>query len=318
MTEPLLNPSSKRYVLEPIRHPDVWKFYEKAEASFWVAGEVDLSNDLKDWKNLTPNEKHFVSHVLAFFAASEGMVNENLSERFGREVQMLEAKFFYDFQKAMENTHSRMYSRLITTYITDPVEAIRLLPGIETVPCVRRKALWALKWITSETRFSVRLLAFAIVEGIFFSASFAAIYYLRHRGLLPGLCHANELIARDEGLHQDFAAYLYMHHMQDKLSKEEVHELFREAVEAEVEFCTESLPVSLIGMNARDMVTYVKFVADRLLIQIGVEKLYGAKCPFDWAEALSLTGKVNFFERRNSDYTKAGSVVREFDTDAAF
>ena len=316
--EPLLNTESKRYVLEPIRHPDVWEFYERAEACFWVAGEVDLSHDLHDWGKLNANEKHFVSHVLAFFAASDGIVNENLSERFGREVQMLEAKFFYDFQKAIENTHSRMYSRLITTYVSDAAEQARLLGGIETVPCVRRKAEWALRWIGSESRFPVRLLAFAVVEGIFFSASFCAIYFFRHRGVLPGLCHANELIARDEGLHQDFAVHLYVHHVQQKLEEEEVHALVRDAVDAEVEYCTGALPVALIGMNSREMVTYVQFVADRLLVQLGVAKLYNVACPFDWAEALSLEAKTNFFERRNSEYSKAGRVVREFAIDAQF
>ena len=322
--EVLLRPEEKRYVLEPIRHPKVWEFYERAEACLWVAGEVDLSHDLKDWtEKLTDDERHFVSHVLAFFAASDGIVNENLAERFGREVQLLEAKFFYDLQKMIENVHSRMYSRLITTYIRDPAERTRLLEAIDTIPCVQRKAEWALKWIASSDSFATRLVAFAVVEGIFFSGSFCAIFWLKKRGLMPGLCHSNELISRDEGMHQDFAAHLYAHMIEQKLDESVVHALVGSAVDEEVHFCTEALPVDLIGMNARDMAQYIRFVADRLLTQLGVSKLYRASNPFDWMELISLEGKTNFFERRVGEYQKAGAGgtaegAHEFSTDADF
>jgi ribonucleoside-diphosphate reductase beta chain len=319
--EPLLRSEQKRYTLEPIRHDDVWRFYERAEAGFWVAGEVDLAGDLVHWRErLTADERHFVSHVLAFFAASDGIVNENLAERFGREVQMLEAKYVYDFQKAMENIHSQMYSRLISTYIDDAAEADRLFRAVETVPCVGRKAAWALKWIESSASFATRLVAFAVVEGIFFSGSFCAIFWLKKRGLMPGLCQSNELIARDEGLHQDFACHLYVHHVRGRLDEATVHALVGEAVAEEVHFCTEALPVALLGMNAGDMATYIRFVADRLLRQLGHAPLYRAANPFDWMDLQSLQGKTNFFERRVSEYRKAGTAGArgDFVTDAAF
>jgi ribonucleoside-diphosphate reductase beta chain len=322
LDELLLSPEKKRYVIFPIQHPGLWERHKKQEAAEWKAGEVDLSHDLGDWSNLTDDERFFLKHVLAFFAASDGVVNENLCERFTREVQILEAKFFYTLQMKMENVHSEMYSRLIDTYVHDLPEKTRLLRGIETIPCVKRKAAWAIRWIESEeASFATRLLAFAVVEGIFFSGSFCAIFWLKKRGLMPGLCHANELIARDEGMHQEFAVYLYTEMLAHKLEEADVHALVDEAVDVEVNFCTEALPVSLIGMNREDMATYIRFVADRLLTQLGVSKLYNVANPFDWMALISLEGKTNFFERRVSEYQMAGVKMEgahEFSKEADF
>lgn len=316
--EPLLSPEEKRYTLHPIRHPRLFDFYEKHESAFWKVSEVDLSSDLVHWeKRLTPDEKRFVSHVLAFFASSDGIVQENLAERFGREVQILEAKFFYSFQSSMENIHSRMYSTLITTYVSDEAERQRLFTAATEMPCVKRKADWALRWIESPAAFATRLVAFAAVEGVFFSASFCAIFWLKKRGLMPGLAQSNILISRDEGLHQDFACFLYREYLVNKLSDEQVHDIVGSAVAEEDYFCTEALPVSLIGMNADSMRTYIRFVADRLLTQLGHPKLYHAANPFDWMALQGLEHKENFFETRVTDYqlAKGGHV---FDTAADF
>ena len=302
--EPLLVENPNRFVLFPIQNDDVWQFYKKAEASFWTAEEIDLSQDQKDWENLNDNEKHFISHVLAFFAASDGIVNENLAVNFMQEVQMPEARCFYGFQIMMENIHSETYSLLIDTYIKDPKEKDRLFNALETVPCVKKKGEWALKWINSED-FAERIIAFAAVEGIFFSGSFCSIFWLKKRGLMPGLTFSNELISRDEGLHCDFACLLYGY-LQNKLSEERVHSIIRDAVTIEQEFVTDALPVNLIGMNAKNMAQYIEFVADRLLVSLGYCKIYNATNPFDFMEMISLQGKTNFFEKRVAEYQKAG------------
>merc|ERR1719272_1570559 len=303
--EPILQVNKQRFVLFPIKYPRVWEMYKKAEASFWTAEEVDLAHDAPDWEKLTADEKFFVSHVLAFFAASDGIVNENLCERFASEVQLPEARCFYGFQIAMENIHSETYSLLIDTYIKDTVEKERLFNALETVPCVRKKADWALKWITESSRFAERLVAFATVEGIFFSGSFCAIFWLKKRGLMPGLTFSNELISRDEGMHCDFACLLYSM-LENKLSDEKVHAIIGEAVMYEKEFVTEALPVNLIGINCDMMCQYIEFVADHLLMSLGVPKLYNTTNPFDWMEMISLEGKTNFFEKRVGEYQKAG------------
>ena len=319
--EPLLCEEAKRYVLFPVRHAEAYAWYKRIRAASWEVGEVDLSHDLGDWGRLTADERHFVSHVLAFFAASDGIVNENLAERFGREIQALEFKMFYDEQKTQENVHSEMYSTLIMTYVRDEATRAHLFDAIDTIPCVRRKALWAQKWIASPDSFATRLVAFAVVEGIFFSGSFCAIFWLKRRGLMPGLCHSNELISRDEGMHQEFACYVYAQ-LARRLDHAVVHAIVSEAVEEECAFCTEALPVALIGMNAGDMAQYIRFVADRLLTQLGAPKLYHATNPFDWMELLSLEGKTNFFERRVGEYQKAGAKAtggaHEFSVDAEF
>jgi ribonucleoside-diphosphate reductase beta chain len=302
--EPLLVENPNRFVLFPIQNDDVWQFYKKAEASFWTAEEIDLSQDQKDWENLNENEKHFISHVLAFFAASDGIVNENLAVNFMQEVQMPEARCFYGFQIMMENIHSETYSLLIDTYIKDPKEKDRLFNALETVPCVKKKGEWALKWINSED-FAERIIAFAAVEGIFFSGSFCSIFWLKKRGLMPGLTFSNELISRDEGLHCDFACLLYGY-LQNKLTEERVHSIIRDAVTIEQEFVTDALPVNLIGMNAKNMAQYIEFVADRLLVSLGYNKIYNASNPFDFMEMISLQGKTNFFEKRVAEYQKAG------------
>ncbi|MCS7018667.1 MAG: ribonucleoside-diphosphate reductase small subunit [Cytophagales bacterium] len=303
--EPLLVENPNRFVLLPIEYDDIWQMYKKHEASFWTAEEIDLSQDLKDWENLTPGERHFISHVLAFFAASDGIVNENLAANFLHEVQYSEAKCFYGFQIMMENIHSETYSLLIDTYIKDPVEKHRLFNAIETVPCVKKKAQWALRWIKSP-HFAERLVAFAAVEGIFFSGSFCAIFWLKKRGLMPGLSFSNELISRDEGLHCDFACLLYTRHLVNKLPEERVLEIITDAVKIEQEFITDALPVDLIGMNSRLMSQYIEFVADRLLVELGYKKYYGSSNPFDFMEMISLQGKTNFFEKRVGEYQKAG------------
>lgn len=302
--EPLLIENPNRFVLFPIQNNDVWQMYKKAEASFWTAEEIDLGQDQKDWDNLNDNERHFISHVLAFFAASDGIVNENLAVNFMQEVQMPEARCFYGFQIMMENIHSETYSLLIDTYIKNPQEKDRLFNALETVPCVKKKGEWALKWINSED-FAERIIAFAAVEGIFFSGSFCSIFWLKKRGLMPGLTFSNELISRDEGLHCDFACLLYSY-LQNKLPEERVHSIIRDAVTIEQEFVTDALPVNLIGMNATSMSQYIEFVADRLLDSLGYSKIYNATNPFDFMEMISLQGKTNFFEKRVAEYQKAG------------
>ena len=303
--EPILIENKNRFVLFPIEHHDIWEFYKKAEASFWTAEEIDLSQDLKDWEGLNEGERHFISHVLAFFAASDGIVNENLAENFVAEVQYTEAKFFYGFQIAVENIHSETYSLLIDTYVKDPEEREHLLNAIETVDCVKKKADWALRWIDKGS-FAERLIAFAAVEGIFFSGSFCSIFWMKKRGLMPGLSFSNELISRDEGLHCDFACLLYNNHLKNKLPVETVTRIITDAVEIEKEFVTDALPVRLIGMNADLMTQYIEFVADRLLMELNCPKVYNATNPFDFMEMISLQGKTNFFEKRVGDYQKAG------------
>jgi ribonucleoside-diphosphate reductase beta chain len=303
--EPLLTENPNRFVLFPIQYNDIWKMYKKAEASFWTAEEIDLSQDLKDWENLSDGERYFVSHILAFFAASDGIVNENLAANFLHEVQYSEAKCFYGYQIMMENIHSETYSLLIDTYIKDGNEKNRLFNALETVPCVGKKGQWALRWINSES-FAERLVAFAAVEGIFFSGSFCSIFWLKKRGLMPGLTFSNELISRDEGLHCDFACLLYSKYLKNKLSNERVLEIINDAVAIEQEFVTDALPVNLIGMNAKLMNQYIEFVADRLLGELGCKKYYNSANPFDFMEMISLQGKTNFFEKRVAEYQKAG------------
>lgn len=307
MTEPILQPNPDRFVIYPIVHSDLWDEFKRQEASFWTAEEIDLGDDLRDWKALKDDERHFIKHVLAFFAASDGIVNENLCYRFANEVQYPEARAAYTFQAAMETIHSETYSLLIDTYISEPTEKTRLLHAIETIPAVKKKADWALKWLNDDAPFVHRLLAFACVEGIFFSGSFCAIFWLKHRGLgLKGLTFSNELISRDEAAHTDFAVQIYKNHIVDRLTTETIHSIVGDAVAIEKEFVCEALPVSLIGMNSNSMSTYIEFVADRLLTDLGHPKLYNAKNPFPWMEMLGLEGKTNFFERRVSEYAKAG------------
>lgn len=308
--EPLLQENNNRFVLFPIKYPKVWEMYKKAEASFWTAEEIDLSPDLVDWEKLNDDERHFIKHVLAFFAASDGIVNENLAERFIQEVQIAEARCFYGFQIAIENIHSETYSLLIDTYIKDTAEKETLFNAIDTVPCVQKKANWAMRWIGSESTFAERLIAFAAVEGIFFSGSFCSVFWLKKRGLMPGLTFSNELISRDEGLHCDFACLLYSM-LENKLSKDRVKDIIVQAVTIEKEFILEALPVSLIGMNAKLMSEYIEFVADRLLASLNVEKVYGTPNPFPWMELISLQGKTNFFEKRVSEYQKAGVMAEK-------
>lgn len=299
--------SAARYTLFPIRHAAIWELYKKHQAAFWTAEEIDLSGDLKDWESLSDGERHFIKTVLAFFAASDGIVLENLVERFCNDVQLPEARCFYAFQAAMENVHSETYSLLLDTYIKDGVEKDRLFRAIEEIPCVKRKAEWAIRWIGSESSFAERLVAFAAVEGIFFSGSFCAIFYLKKRGLMSGLTFSNELISRDEGLHCEHACLLYsMIPEAQKLSEARVQEIICDAVECEKEFVTDSLPVALIGMNADMMREYISYCADRLLLSLGYGKVYNATQPFDWMELISIEGKTNFFERRVGEYQKAG------------
>ncbi|AFD05853.1 ribonucleoside-diphosphate reductase small subunit [Solitalea canadensis] len=302
--EPLLQENKERFVLLPIKYPEIWEMYKKAEASFWTAEEIDLSLDLKDWENFNDGERHFISHVLAFFAASDGIVNENLAVNFMSEVQIPEARCYYGFQIMMENIHSETYALLIDTYVKDTAEKNRLFNAIETVPCVKQKAEWALRWIENGT-FAERLVAFAAVEGIFFSGSFCSIFWLKKRGLMPGLTFSNELISRDEGSHCEFACLLYSM-LINKLSEERVHQIITDAVEIEKQFITDALPVALIGMNAKLMQQYIEFVADRWLNALGYSKIYNATNPFDFMEMISLQGKTNFFEKRVGDYQKSG------------
>ncbi|XP_077207878.1 ribonucleoside-diphosphate reductase subunit M2 B [Paroedura picta] len=302
--EPLLRKNPHRFVIFPIHYPDIWKMYKKAQASFWTVEEVDLSKDLPHWNKLKPEEKYFISHILAFFAASDGIVNENLVERFSQEVQVPEARCFYGFQILIENVHSEMYSLLIDTYIKDPEKRDFLFNAVETLPCVKKKADWALRWIRDrEATFGERVVAFAAVEGIFFSGAFAAIFWLKKRGLMPGLTFSNELISRDEGLHCDFACLMFQH-LVNRPPEERVKEIIAHAVEIEQEFLTEALPVGLIGMNCTLMKQYIEFVADRLLLELGFSKVFEAKNPFDFMENISLEGKTNFFEKRVAEYQR--------------
>ena len=312
--EPILKENPNRFVLFPIQHPDIWEMYKKQEASIWTAEELDLSPDLIDWDTkLNDDERFFIKHILAFFAASDGIVNENLAENFLSEVQYTEAKFFYGFQVMMENIHSETYSLLIDTYIKDTKEKNYLFNAIETFEPVKKKADWAMRWIDNGS-YAERLISFAAVEGIFFSGSFCSIFWLKKRGLMPGLTFSNELISRDEGLHCDFACMLYNNHLVNKLPKEQVEKIIKDAVDIEKEFVTESLPVRLIGMNADLMSQYIEFVADRLLSELGNDKIYNTPNPFDFMDMINLQGKTNFFEKRVGEYQKAGVLNNENNT----
>jgi ribonucleoside-diphosphate reductase beta chain len=312
--EPILKENPNRFVLFPIQHNDIWEMYKKQEASIWTAEELDLSPDLVDWESkLNDDERFFIKHVLAFFAASDGIVNENLAENFLSEVQYTEAKFFYGFQVMMENIHSETYSLLIDTYIKDTKEKNYLFNAIETFEPVKKKADWAMRWIDNGS-YAERLISFAAVEGIFFSGSFCSIFWLKKRGLMPGLTFSNELISRDEGLHCDFACMLYNNHLVNKLPKEQVQKIIADAVEIEKEFVTESLPVRLIGMNSDLMSQYIEFVADRLLTELGNDKIYNTSNPFDFMDMINLQGKTNFFEKRVGEYQKAGVLNNENNT----
>lgn len=323
--EPILSDdTNSRFVLFPIKHPDVWEMYKKAQASFWTAEEIDLSQDKKDWNNMTKDEQHFIKHVLAFFAASDGIVLENITERFINDVKVAEARCFYGFQVVIENIHSETYSLLIDTYTTDTKEKENMFNAMSTIPCVKKKAEWAIKWIKSSESFAERLVAFAAVEGIFFSGSFCSIYWLKKRGKMHGLTFSNELISRDEGLHRDFACLLYGK-LINRLPEETIHSIISEAVEIEKEFVCDAIPVALIGMNAELMSQYIEFVADHLLDSLGYSKIYNASNPFEWMEMISLQGKTNFFEKRVGEYQKAGvmnslleDVNKEISFDAEF
>ncbi|CAF0893327.1 unnamed protein product [Brachionus calyciflorus] len=315
--EPFLTKDPSRLHLFPIKYADIWEMYKKAVASFWTTEEVDCSKDLKDWAGLKPQEKHFIKHVLAFFAASDGIVNANLIERFSDEVQIIEAKYFYKCQVAMENIHSEMYSLLIETYVESEAEKRFLFNAVENLPSVKKKADWALKWIRDDkASFAERIIAFAAVEGIFFSGSFASIFWLKKRGLMPGLAFSNELISRDEGLHTDFACLMYRH-LNNKPTQERIYEIIRDAVKIEIEFLTDSLPVDLIGMNSRLMEQYIEYVADRLLTELQCPKIYNSENPFDFMENISLSGKTNFFEKKVGEYQKAG-VINKVNTQQDF
>ncbi|CAO3680658.1 hypothetical protein G6F70_003476 [Rhizopus microsporus] len=309
--EEILRENTRRFCLFPIKYHEIWQFYKKAEASFWTAEEIDLSKDLHDWENkMTENERFFISRVLAFFAGSDGIVNENLVQNFCDEVKIPEAKCFYGFQIMIENIHAETYSLLIDTYIKDNQEKEMLFSAIDTIPCIKRKADWAFKWISSNGSFAERLVAFAAVEGIFFSGSFASIFWLKKRGLMPGLTFSNELICRDEGLHTDFACLLFTH-LRKRPSQERVKDIILEAVSIEQEFLTDALPVALIGMNSALMCQYIEFVADRLMVALGFDKIYMATNPFDFMDMISLQGKTNFFEKRVSDYQRAGVMNKQ-------
>ena len=314
LPEHILQENPNRFVLFPIEHQDIWESYKTQEASIWTVEEVDLAQDLNDWRNkLNDDERYFIKNVLAFFAASDGIVNENLAQNFLDEVQYTEAKFFYGFQIMMENIHSEMYSLLIDSYIQDGEEKDRLLRAIETIDAVKKKAEWALKWIESP-HFQERLIAFAAVEGIFFSGSFCSIFWLKKRGLMPGLSFSNELISRDEGMHTDFAVLLHNQHLVNKVPEERIKEIIMSALEIEKEFIIESLPVRLIGMNSDLMKQYLEFVADRLLYDLGCSKIYNSENPFDFMENIALQGKTNFFEKRVGEYQKAGVKTKSDDS----
>lgn len=311
-TEHILQENKDRFVLFPLKYNDIWEHYKQAQMSFWTAEEIDLAQDLSDWdEKLNEDEKHFIKMVLAFFAASDGIVNENLAENFLKEVQYPEAKCFYGFQIAIENIHSETYSLLIDTYIKDEVEKNKLFHAIDNFPSIMKKADWALKWISSDS-FAERLIAFAAVEGIFFSGSFCSIFWLKKRGLMPGLTFSNELISRDEGLHCRFACLLHNKFVTNKVSKEKINEIITSAVEIEKEFISESLPVSLIGMNSNLMKQYIEYVADFWLSELGCEKHYGSSNPFDFMDMISLQGKTNFFEKRVGEYKKPSDRSIDF------
>jgi ribonucleoside-diphosphate reductase beta chain len=313
--EPILQENKDRFVVFPIKHHDLWEWYKKQEASFWTAEEIDLHQDTSDWENkLSADEQYFIKHILAFFAASDGIVNENLAENFVNEVQYTEAKFFYGFQIMMENIHSETYSLLIDTYVKDEEEKGVLFKAIENFPAIKKKADWALKWIESPS-FAERLIAFAAVEGIFFSGAFCSIFWLKKRGLMPGLTFSNELISRDEGLHCDYAVHLHNNHLVNKVSKERIKEIIIDALDIEREFITESLPVSLIGMNSTLMTQYLEFVTDRLLVELDCEKVYNVSNPFDFMDMINLQGKTNFFEKRVGEYQKAGVMNKDKEKD---
>ena len=314
-SEPILEKNEGRFVIFPIQHHDIWEWYKKSEASFWTAEEIDLHQDLTDWTSkLNDDERYFIKHILAFFAASDGIVNENLAENFVNEVQYSEAKFFYGFQIMMENIHSETYSLLIDTYVKDDVEKDQLFNAIENFPAIKKKADWALKWIDSPS-FAERLIAFAAVEGIFFSGAFCSIFWLKKRGIMPGLTFSNELISRDEGVHCDFAVHLHNHHLVNKVPKDRIRSIIVDALNIEREFITESLPASLIGMNSNLMTQYLEFVTDRLLVELQCEKEFNTKNPFDFMDMISLQGKTNFFEKRVAEYQKAG-VANSTDKEA--
>jgi len=313
--EPLLTPSQERFCTFPIVYHDIWEMYKKAEASFWNAEEVDLHEDIKDWKKLNESEQYFISHILAFFASSDGIVNENLGVRFMNEIQISEARAFYGFQIMIENIHSEMYASLIETLIKDSQQKTKLFKAIQTIPIIKKKADWALKWITSSSSFAERLVAFACVEGIFFSGSFCSIFWLKKRGLMPGLTFSNELISRDEALHRDFACLLYSH-LVNKLDNSVILDIVCSAVELEKEFVCEALPVNLIGMNKTLMAEYIEFVADHLLCSLELPKHYNVQNPFDFMEIISLQGKTNFFEKRVGEYQKSGVMDSLNNTDS--
>tara|TARA_R100000541_G_scaffold21346_1_gene31275 strand:- start:13279 stop:14250 length:972 start_codon:yes stop_codon:yes gene_type:complete len=304
--EPILQEENNRFTILPIQHPDLWERYKEQQACIWTAEEIDFDDDLDDWNNkLNDQERYFIKHILAYFAASDGIVNKNINDNFLNEVAYLEAKFTYDFQTSMENVHNEVYSLTIETYVKNAVEKDKLFNAIEHFPAIKLKADWALKWMTSES-FAERLVAFAAVEGIMFSGSFCAIFWMKKRGLLPGLTQSNELIARDEGLHTDFAVHVHNNHLINKVAPERIKEIIIDALKVENEFITESLPVSLIGMNAKLMTQYLEFVADKLLVQFGCPKEFNSANPFDFMEMISLQGKANMFEKRESNYQKAG------------
>ena len=307
-TELLLSEEENRYVIFPIKYDDIWTEYKKAVANIWTVEEIDLTKDYDDYLKLSENEKHFIDNVLAFFAASDGIVNENLVDRFCNEVKILEAKFFYGFQIAIENIHSETYSLLIDTLIKQDDYKHKLLNAVDNIPSIKKKADWAIKWINdTDSDFGNRLIAFAAVEGIFFSGSFCSIFWLKKRGLMPGLCFSNELISRDEGLHTDFAVLLHNRYLQNKPSDETVYKIIKEAVEIEKEFITDSLSCELIGMNAKLMKQYIEYIADRLLKMLGKKPVYNKTNPFDWMETISIQGKTNFFEKRVGEYANAAN-----------
>lgn len=318
--EPLLAENENRYVMFPIEDKSIWSMYKKSVDCFWRAEEIDLSKDLSSWKTLTSEEQHFIKIILAFFAASDGIVVENLGMRFMSEIQLSEARAFYGFQIAMENIHSEVYSLLIDTYVKKPQEKLQLFQALNHFPCIKKKADWSIKWINDKrSSFATRLVAFACVEGIFFSGAFCSIFWLKKRGLMPGLCFSNELISRDEALHTEFAVLLYSK-LKKKMRKDKLTEMIREAVEIEKEFIISALPCRLIGMNSVLMSQYIEFVADRLIVQLGGEKIFDVACPFDWMEMISVEGKTNFFEKRVGEYALANKEKTEdiFDMEAAF
>lgn len=311
--ELLLRKVDNRYVIFPIKYPDIWRAFKDAQSTFWTAEEINLNKDRVHWESLNKDEQHFIEHVLAFFAGSDGIVMENLVERFMNEIEIPEVRAFYSYQIYNEQIHSETYSLLIDTYVKDEVKKMRLFNAITTMPCIKKKADWAIKWIQSESKFSTRLIAFACVEGIFFSGSFCAIYWIKTRGLMPGLTFSNELISRDEGQHTNFACLLYSM-IENRIPEDEVHQLFKEAVEIEKEFIIDALPCKLIGMNSEMMSTYIEFVADRLLMQLGYNRYWNVNNPFDFMELISLRPKSNFFEVRVGEYKKAGVGKKEEET----